>query len=366
MSVTDDGASPSRAARHDRHRPRRVALLVVTVLFLGLLVAVGAAASYYNDCRSSPEGREGTVAFEVAEGASGDDVVTALHERGLVNCDGFVGSLLLRGTGKAADIRAGSYELRVGMSLDEILTVLTTPPPKIPTVEMTVVEGLRIDTPVQGREDIASVVEDQLGLSATKFTALAESGRFSLPPYVEEGDSLEGFLFPKTYEFPKKELDERLVLETMLEQFRIEAEELDVVRRAKELGLTPYEVVVLASMIEKEYGVDEDGPLISGVIHNRLDEGMTLGIDATLLYDDPTPDGELSTADIETDTPYNTRINGGLTPTPIASPGAKALAWALDPAETDFLYYVLCSDDGAHRFAVTYDEHLRNVDECLG
>jgi UPF0755 protein len=102
------------------------------------------------------------------------------------------------------------------------------------------------------------------------------------------------------------------------------------------------------------------------VIHNRLELGMTLGIDATLLYDDPTPDGELSTADIETDSPYNTRINGGLTPTPIASPGAKALAWALDPAETDFLYYVLCGDDGSHRFAETYDEHLRNVDECLG
>ena len=85
MSVTDDVPTPTRAARHDRHRPRRVALLVVTVVFLGLVVAVGAAASYYNDCRSSPEVRDGTVAFEVPDGASGDDVVTALHERGLVN-----------------------------------------------------------------------------------------------------------------------------------------------------------------------------------------------------------------------------------------------------------------------------------------
>jgi UPF0755 protein len=119
-------------------------------------------------------------------------------------------------------------------------------------------------------------------------------------------------------------------------------------------------------MIEKEYRVDEDGALISGVIHNRLRIGMTLGIDATLLYDDPTPDGQLSSADLEADTPYNTRLHAGLPPTPIASPGAKALEWALAPAETEFLYYVLCSDDGAHRFAVTYEEHLRNVDACLG
>jgi UPF0755 protein len=203
-------------------------------------------------------------------------------------------------------------------------------------------------------------------LSSARFLSLIDSGRFALPPFLEAGEPLEGFLFPKTYEFPKKQLSERLVIDTMLEQFAIEAEQLDLVKRAKELDLTPYEVVVLASMIEKEYGVDEDGPLISGVIHNRLELGMTLGIDATLLYDDPTPDGELSTSDIETDTPYNTRINGGLTPTPIASPGAKALAWALDPAETEYLYYVLCDEDGGHRFAETYDEHLRNVDACLG
>jgi UPF0755 protein len=362
----DDVPTPNRAARHDGHRSRRVALLLVTVLFLGLVVGVGAAASYYQGCRDAPARRDRTVALEVPEGASGDDVVASLHDNGLVNCDGFVGSLLLRGTGKASEIRAGVYDLQVGMSLDEIVTVLTTPPREIPTVEMTVVEGLRIDSPVPGREDIASAVEEQLGLSAKRFVALTESGRFSLPPFLDAGDPLEGFLFPKTYEFPKAELDERLVLETMLEQFGLETDELELTRRAKDLGLTPYEVVVLASMIEKEYGVDADGPLISGVIHNRLELGMTLGIDATLLYDDPTPDGELSTADIETDTPYNTRINGGLTPTPIASPGAKALAWALDPADTDFLYYVLCDDDGGHRFAETYDEHLRNVDACLG
>jgi UPF0755 protein len=96
--------------------------------------------------------------------------------------------------------------------------------------------------------------------------------------------------------------------------------------------------------------------------------GMTLGIDATLLYDDPTPDGELTTPDIETDTPYNTRINAGLPPTPIASPGARSLAAALSPRSTPYLYYVLCpkDGDGVHRFSRTLAEHEANRVECLG
>ena len=119
-------------------------------------------------------------------------------------------------------------------------------------------------------------------------------------------------------------------------------------------------------MIEEEAGVDRDRRLIAGVIYNRLEMGMALGIDATLLYDDPTPDGELSSSDLEFDSPYNTRINPGLPPTPIASPGEKSLRAALDPADTKFLYYVLCGADGHHKFALTNAEHVRNVDECLG
>ena len=95
---------------------------------------------------------------------------------------------------------------------------------------------------------------------------------------------------------------------------------------------------------------------------------MPLGIDATLLYDDPTPDGQLSTSDLKTETPYNTRLNAGLPPTPIGSPGHASLDAALHPADTGYLYYVLCppDGDGVHRFATTYAEHLRNIKQCLG
>ncbi|MGH2642045.1 MAG: endolytic transglycosylase MltG, partial [Actinomycetota bacterium] len=136
--------------------------------------------------------------------------------------------------------------------------------------------------------------------------------------------------------------------------------------RTDELGVTAYELVIVASMIEEEARVDRDRKLIAGVIYNRIERGMALGIDATLLYDDPTPDGQLSSSDLASDSPYNTRINAGLPPTPIASPGAESLRAALDPADTPFLYYVLCGEDGHHRFALTLSEHNRNVDACLG
>src|SRR4029450_8259909 len=168
-----------------------------------------------------------------------------------------------------------------------------------------------------------------------------------------------------TYEFVEEGLNARTVADRLLEQFDTEGQNLPF-EQAKELGVTPYEVVIIASMIEEEARVDRDRRLIAGVIYNRLREGMALGIDATLLYDDPTPDGELSSSDLEYDSPYNTRIHAGLPPTPIASPGEKSLRAALHPADTDFLYYVLCGEDGHHRFARTLAEHDHNVDVCLG
>ncbi len=117
-------------------------------------------------------------------------------------------------------------------------------------------------------------------------------------------------------------------------------------------------------MIEEEAKLDEERALIAGVIYNRIELGMTLGIDATLLYDDPTPDGQLSFSDLEFDSPYNTRINPGLPPTPIAGPGRASLEAALNPADTTFLYYVLCGPDGRHEFGETAAEHEANRIAC--
>jgi peptidoglycan lytic transglycosylase G len=352
-------SDPSLPREVRGRRPRRLSLLIALVLFLGV-VGVGAwAANFYRRCQGPADGPARPVTFTVAKGATGEQVLEDLQQEGVIPCDGFVGNLLLRGTGKADRIRTGSFELTTGMTLDAAVTALTTPPPEVPTVRLVIPEGYRLT-------QIAEKVQNDLGIPAKRFLKEVESGRYALPPYLPKGTSSpEGFLFPKTYEFVEEGLNARTVADRLLEQFAIEAEDLPF-ERAKELGVTPYEVVIIASMIEEEARVDRDRRVIAGVIYNRLREGMALGIDATLLYDDPTPDGELSSSDLAYDGPYNTRINAGLPPTPIASPGEKSLRAALDPADTDFLYYVLCGADGHHKFAKTNAEHVRNVDACLG
>jgi UPF0755 protein len=353
----------------DDRRRRRVRLVVVLVLFFLVAGTVYTAVAKYRGCRDAPDPTGSTVSIEVPNGWTGEDVVAELEAYGLIRCGGFIGNLLLRGTGKAGHILAGTYDLHVGMTLDQIMVVLTTPPPKVPTVRLTVPEGLRIATTYPGERSISSVVAERTGISAKAFARLAESGRYALPPYLPAGSATpEGFLFPDTYQLKRKGLTANSVIRRLLDQFDTVATSIDLVGGAKQLGLTPYQVVVVASMIEREAQVEGDRAKIASVIYNRLARGMTLGIDATLLYDDPTPDGHLSTPDLQTDTPYNTRINAGLPPTPIASPGQASLEAALHPAHTDYLYYVLCPPDGAgvHRFARTLHEHDVNVQQCLG
>jgi UPF0755 protein len=332
-----------------------VATLVAFLVLVGGVVAAGA---YYGYCKGS-EGPRRPVSFTVPEGQSGGEVVSELADRGVIRCGGLVGRMLLRATGRSGDIQAGDYELTTNMTLDQAVEVLSTPPPALPTVDITIPEGYRLT-------QIADRARGDLGISPDRFLELAMSGDYSLPPYLPSGSSsVEGFLFPKTYEFVKGEATADGLIRRMLDQFDTEAGALPW-GNAKDLGVTDYEIVVIASMIEREASVASDRPKIAAVVYNRLARGMTLGIDATLLYDDPTPDGQLSASDLEHDSPYNTRINPGLPPTPIASPGLPSLRAALSPADVPYLYYVLCGAGGRHRFSTDYDTFLHDKAECLG
>jgi UPF0755 protein len=264
---------------------------------------------------------------------------------------------LLRRSGLEDRFRAGTFQLTTNMTPDDAFEVLTTPPEPLPTVRLTVPEGYRLT-------QIAERVEEALGIPGQRFLRATEERDWSLPPYLpKDAQNIEGFLFPETYEFLEQRTRAADVIQRLLDQFGTEAESLPW-ENAEELGVTPYEVVTIASMIEEEAALAEERAVISGVIYNRLEEGMVLGIDATLLYDDPTPDGQLSFSDLEADTPYNTRIHGGLPPTPISSPGLASLRAALEPADTPYFYYVLCGDDGHHEFGTTLAEHEQNRARC--
>jgi UPF0755 protein len=353
-------ADPSFRRAERGRRPRRLSLAIALLLFLGVVGAFWGVTRYYRTCRGPADGPKRQLTFTVERGWTWEEALDDLHAKGVIPCRGIAANFLFRGTGKSDEVlRAGPYELTTGMTLEAAVGVLTTPPPKVPTVELVIPEGFRLT-------QIAEKVHEDLKIPAKRFLDEVRSGRYVLPPYLPAGTPTpEGFLFPKSYEFIEEGLSARIIAQQLLEQFREEAEALPF-ERATELGVSPYELVIIASMIEEEARVDRDRRLIAGVIYNRIEIGMALGIDATLLYDDPTPDGELSSQDLKFDSPYNTRINPGLPPTPIASPGEKSLRAALDPADTRFLYYVLCGADGHHRFARTLGAHDRNVDECLG
>jgi UPF0755 protein len=341
-------------ARHGAPRKRNRALGVSMVVILGLAGLGIAATRYYGWC-SEASGPQQPVTFRVAKGASGAEVVDDLHEKGVVRC-GLVSEWLLRRSGLQDEFRAGTFDLTTNMTPDAAFAALTEAPDPVPTVRLTIPEGYRLT-------QIADRVQEALSIPTGAFLKATQSKDHALPPYLpEDASSIEGFLFPETY-FVREDATADSIVKRLLDQFGTEAESLPW-ENAQALGVTSYEVVTIASMIEKEAALDRERPIIAGVIYNRLKADMILGIDATLLYDDPTPDGQLSFSDLEHDSPYNTRLNPGLPPTPIASPGRASLEAALNPADTPYFYYVLCGEDGHHAFAVNAAGHEANRISC--
>lgn len=319
------------------------------ILFLVLLLMLmGAGGFYLWSTGASGESRPVTV--EIPEGATASEIARLLEGKDVIR-SGFAFRLAARVRGLGSSIGAGRYELQTNMRLGEALDVLEAGP-IVETFMVTIPEGLRL-------EQVATRVADKLGLDGKRFLSAAESGEYVLPPYLPEGSpSVEGFLFPKTYEFIT-DVTEEQVIQRLLDQFGDEASQLDW-SRAGELGLDPYEVVIVASLIEREAMLDKERPKVASVIYNRLRQEMLLQIDATVEYALPEHKNRLTYEDYEYPSPYNTYLNPGLPPTPIASPSLPSLKAALSPANTEFLFYLVVDPGtGRHEFAETYQEFLR-------
>lgn len=339
------------AGRH-RFRGRAGRGLLIFLLVL-VLAGTGVAVAYRYATGASGPSRPVTV--EVPDGATAEEVGGILEDSGVIRSSlGFRVVAQIRGLGSS--LQAGTYQLATNMTVSEVLDALAAGP-AAETVMATFPEGLEV-------EEAAAVASEHLGLDQEAFRSAATSGEFALPPYLPSGvGTVEGFLFPKTYEFPA-EVDERAVIARLLAQFEEEAATLDW-SRAEDLGLSPYEMVVVASLIEREARIPADRAKISAVIHNRLREEMPLQIDATVQYALPEDNRLLTEEDYEVDSPYNTYLYQGLPPTPIASPGLASLRAALEPADADFLYFVVVDQEsGRHGFAETYQEFLRLKDRA--
>jgi len=218
-----------------------------------------------------------------------------------------------------------------------------------PIMRLTIPEGLR-------REDIAELIERETDLSGERYLALtAEGPRGRALARADEPRSLEGFLFPATYEI-YADTTERDLVDAQVEAFAANTADIDF-GPARRRNLTPYEVVIIASMVEREVAVPAERELVASVIYNRLRTGMTLGIDATVQYAIGEWKPELTNSDLDVDSPYNTRKFAGLPPGPIANPGRDSLRAAARPRDTEFLFYVAKFDgSGGHYFSTNAEQ----------
>ena len=319
-------------------------MLVVGVL--GAIYFIYAAATG----GEAEQASVGPVKVEVVKGDTLSSVAEKLERAGVVD-SAFMFKVEARLGGYGTEIKTGEYTFSPGEDSEEILKKLTAGE-AVPTLAITVPEGLNL-------EQTAQEVASQSGVSAAAFEEAARRTDYGYG-FLEDPavKSTEGFLFPKQYEFEEGTSAPQMVTR-MLEQYLLETQTLDISGAKDRLNLTEYELVTVASLIEKEASNPEERPLVASVIYNRTREGMPLQIDATVLYALDRPKKELSLADLEIDSPYNTYENTGLPPGPICSPSRQSLEAATNPAQTDYLYYVLKANGEDHFFTGNYNEFLK-------
>ena len=335
-----------------------VGLGVAAILLVGLVVGGRAVSDWLGGlpglgnrtdvAGETVPGRD--VVVDIPSGSSARQIGVLLAESGVIESSGdFEAAVRSRGVG--GDLKAGGYELVSGASLDSIIDLLIEGP-NLSTFRVTIVEGRRIGEVL---DDLAR----QSSFGREEFAAALLDGSVEsiyLPESVQGVQAWEGLLFPDTYDFfadaTPPEILQRLSneMERRVGELRWE----DFLDR----GLSLYEGIVMASMVEAEAAIDEDRPLIASVLFNRLDARMMLQIDATVLYALGERRSGLTLEDLEIDSPYNTYRIDGLPPTPIGAPGFRSLEAVVAPAVTEFRYYVLTSPDGAHTFTATYEEFL--------
>ncbi len=256
--------------------------------------------------------------------------------------------LLARWKGYDRRLKAGEYLLSPGLAPLEILAVMEKGLVRLH--RLTVPEGLTL---VQTAELI-----DRTGLASGPDVLARATDPAQVRALGVAAETLEGYLYPETYFFPKTVTADG-ILAAMVSRFRA-VFAADWERRAAEIGLTPHQVVTLASIVEKETGEPSERPLIASVFHNRLKRGMRLETDPTVIYGLKHFDGNLTRRHLETATPYNTYLIKGLPPGPIASPGRDALHAALYPAQSDYLFFV-SKNNGTHQFSTNLADHNRAV-----
>ncbi len=359
------GVGGLRASGHraKTRRSRGCLPLFIIVLVVGVIAALGYVKGVdlvKGILSSSPapdysgDGQKPPVTVEVQDGDTATDIGNTLYKAGVVkSVEAFTDAASQ--DERSLSIQVGRYQLMSKMSARSALLVLVDPGSLIKNPTVTIPEGYRAS------EILASIAK-QTDLTVKQLrSAYADTAALELPAYAN-GDP-EGYLFPSTYDV-KKDTTAASLLHDMVAKFKEQASSLDLEQQAKELGYSPGDIVTVASLVQAESG-SADMDKVSSVVYNRLDINMALQFDSTLHYA-LNLRGNVVTTDSQrqTDSPYNSYLVTGLPPTPIDSPGTDALTAALNPAQTDYLYFVTVNlATGETKFASTLEEHNRNVEQ---
>lgn len=320
--------------------------VVVALTVIGGILAVPLLGGYFylrsiGFYGSSDPGKE--VTFEIPKGATVSEIGEILEENGIIS-SAFGFRLVAYVEDGEEDILAGNYTLPTGLNARDALNALVgSSPAGDEFVTVTFPEGSWLT-------EFADAVSEDTHVSGKKFLQLATSGKVRSEFLPDDVETLEGLLFPSTYQVIERDTP-RSILQRLVDEFEKQVAGLDF-SKAEDVGLTPYEAIIVASMIEAETRVDKERPMVARVIYNRIEIGWTLGIDATVLYALGDRHAELTASALDIDSPFNTRKFHGLPPTPIGAPGLASIEAALNPAEGDWRYYVLADCEGNHAFSV--------------
>lgn len=346
------GRTPSRGGRPARPHRRHS----ITGRIFALLALVAAAAviwfliELFQPFHGSPHGR---VSVTIAPHSTASQVGNELARAGVVS-SGFFFELRATLAGERGDLRSGTYQLQQGMTYGAVLKILTMAPPAAKVTNITIIEG-------RTRAQINDLLRTQ-GVSGSYFAASRHSPLINFAAYgaPRHTPDLEGFLFPNTYQLVEPISIPKLV-DDQLTTFRQQFATVNL-GYARSKHLTPYDVLIIASMVQAEAATAHDRPLIASVIYNRLAAGMPLQIDATTRYATGNYTEPLTQKQLNSSSPYNTRIHKGLPPTPIDNPGLAAIQAAAHPARTNYLYFVakVCGN-GSSVFESNYNQFQADV-----
>ncbi len=320
---------------------------------LGLLFVVLISSTYWFFFRP-PSGPLLIKVIMVKKGMPLRKISMMLEQQGIIrNAQAFMGIATV--LGKKSEIKAGEYEFHTRMLPLEILNTLVQGQVKGHLV--TIAEGYSLSQIAQLLDELKIVGKKEF-LEKASSPALILSLGLPLSISSKSAPSPEGYLFPNTYNLMRETPPEEII-QVMVQQFN-KVFNKELIHRGSQLGLSQKEVVTLASIIEKETSLPEEKPLVSAVFHNRLKKKIPLQSDPTVIYGIKNFNGNLTKADLQRPTPYNTYLISGLPPTPICNPGRNSILAALYPAPVSYLYFV-SKNDGSHFFSSHIEEHNRAV-----